>query len=43
MQPCPRVGDPAPTLALPTEAGESFSLEQVAGRPILVTFLSHAA
>jgi peroxiredoxin len=43
MKPYPSVGDQAPLLKLPTEAGSMFSLEEVRGRPTLVTFLSHAA
>jgi peroxiredoxin len=37
------VGERAPELNLPTEAGTAFSLAQVEGRPTLVSFLSHAA
>ncbi|MDX1503577.1 MAG: hypothetical protein R3325_14550 [Thermoanaerobaculia bacterium] len=39
--PCP--GDAAPALALPTEAGTEFDLVSLAQRPVLVSFLSHAA
>jgi len=39
----PRIGDPAPVLALPTESGDDFRLEDQRGQPILVSFLSHAA
>lgn len=39
----PRVGDPAPGLTLPTESGESYSLAEAAGQPVLLSFLSHAA
>lgn len=37
------VGHPAPRLTLPRADGKSFSLEEVKGRPVLVSFLSHAA
>jgi peroxiredoxin len=37
------VGDSAPELNLPNEAGKAFSLAQLEGRPTLVSFLSHAA
>jgi peroxiredoxin len=37
------VGDPAPELMLPNEAGEMVSLADLRGRPVLVSFLSHAA
>jgi peroxiredoxin len=39
----PAVGEPSPKLELPTETGEIVSLEAVRGRPVLVSFLSHAA
>jgi peroxiredoxin len=39
----PRVGDPAPELNLATEEGDPFDLPQVRGRPVLISFLSHAA
>ncbi|HSM15389.1 MAG TPA: hypothetical protein VK845_00140 [Gemmatimonadales bacterium] len=41
--PSPQIGDPAPDLTLPTEAGEEFNLAPCRGRPTLVSFLSHAA
>ena len=37
------VGQPAPALDLPLADGGSVSLEQFAGSPLLVSFLSHAA
>jgi len=37
------VGRPAPGLSLPLAAGGSVSLGDYAGRPVLVSFLSHAA
>ena len=38
------VGSPAPTLSLPSGVdGGSVALSQFRGRPVLVTFLSHAA
>jgi len=39
----PRIGDDAPDLTLPTEAGHTFRLSEMRGRPVLVSFLSHAA
>jgi peroxiredoxin len=39
----PRLGDAAPGLTLATESGESYSLEDDAGKPVLLSFLSHAA
>ncbi len=39
----PAPGDPAPELSLPSEEGTPFRLADAAGRPALVTFLSHAA
>jgi len=41
--PKPRVGDPAPLLELPTESGDRFALGDLRGKPILLSFLSHAA
>jgi hypothetical protein len=38
----PAVGDGAPELNLPTEAGTAFCLTEMEGRPTLVSFLSHA-
>jgi peroxiredoxin len=38
----PQAGDPAPALALPTLEGTSFDLEDLRGRPVLVSFLRHA-
>lgn len=38
----PGVGDRAPALELPTLGGEPFSLEDLRGRPVLVSFLRHA-
>jgi len=37
------VGRTAPRLELSTTEGEPFSLDRLRGRPVLVTFLSHAA
>ncbi len=37
------VGKPAPPLSLPLAAGGSVSLDELRGRPTLVSFLSHAA
>jgi len=37
------VGRPAPTLSLPLATGGDIALSDLAGRPALVTFLSHAA
>jgi len=39
----PGVGKPAPKLELPTETGQTVSLESLRGRLVLVSFLSHAA
>lgn len=38
-----QVGDPAPPLDLPSAAGPRVRLEDFRGRPVLVSFLSHAA
>ena len=38
----PRPGDPAPDLTLPDLDGEVTSLRDLAGRPVLVSFLRHA-
>jgi peroxiredoxin len=40
--PPPRVGDAAPTLVLPTLAGEMADLADARGQPALVSFLRHA-
>lgn len=37
------IGRRAPALVLPRADGGEFSLETCVGRPMLVTFLSHAA
>ncbi len=37
------VGQRAPSFTLPLADGGSVSLEQFAGTPVLVSFLSHAA
>lgn len=39
----PGVGEPAPALELPTEHGDLVSLASWRGKPVLVSFLSHAA
>ncbi len=39
----PRVGDVAPALELPTPEGQQVSLRDYLGRPLLLSFLSHAA
>lgn len=41
-RPPPRVGEPAPPLELPTLDGGSLRLEDLRGRPVLVSFLRHA-
>lgn len=41
-RPPPAVGDPAPALELPTLDGAPFRLGDLAGRPVLVSFLRHA-
>jgi len=38
----PRIGTPAPELALPTINGDEVRLENLRGRPVLVVFLRHA-
>jgi peroxiredoxin len=38
----PSVGDPAPELALPALDGGLLRLEDLRGRPVLLTFLRHA-
>jgi peroxiredoxin len=38
----PRIGDPAPDLALPTLDGDDFRLERLRGRVVIVSFLRHA-
>ncbi|MEZ5426306.1 MAG: hypothetical protein R2747_08585 [Pyrinomonadaceae bacterium] len=38
-----KIGDVAPELELPLETGEMFSLAQLTGQPVMVSFLSHAA
>lgn len=42
MTAAPRPGEPAPTLALPDLHGEVTTLDDLAGRPVLVSFLRHA-
>ncbi|HWO57602.1 MAG TPA: redoxin domain-containing protein [bacterium] len=37
------VGQPAPKLELATDDGQHVSLSDMRGRPVLVSFLSHAA
>ena len=37
-----RSGDPAPELKLPSLDGDEVSLEDLRGRPVLVSFLRHA-
>ena len=37
------VGQQAPPLELPTEAGEVVSIDSLRGQVVLVSFLSHAA
>ncbi len=43
IRPACSIGDFAPPLTLPDEDGNEFALKALKGRPILVTFLSHAA
>ncbi len=38
----PTVGDTAPPLDLPTIGGGRVRLEELRGRPVLVSFLRHA-
>jgi peroxiredoxin len=38
----PSAGDPAPELTLPTRDGGTMRLEDLRGRPVLLTFLRHA-
>ncbi len=38
----PAVGDPAPSLDLPTLNGERVRLPREPGRPVIVSFLRHA-
>jgi peroxiredoxin len=38
----PKVGDPAPDLALPTLDGDEFRLQRLQGRVVIVSFLRHA-
>lgn len=38
----PTIGDPAPELDLPTVDGERIRLTDLAGRPVIVSFLRHA-
>ena len=38
----PRRGDHAPSLELPNLAGGTTALRDLAGRPVLVSFLRHA-
>ncbi len=37
------IGRPVPLLVLPTEDGHAVNLADLRGKPILVSFLSHAA
>ncbi len=37
------IGNPAPELSLPDSEGRAFSLADLRGKPLLVSFLSHAA
>jgi peroxiredoxin len=37
------VGTVAPPLDLPTAEGERFQLDGLRGKPVLISFLSHAA
>ncbi len=39
----PGIGNPAPGFTLPLVSGGSFSLQDLHGKPALVSFLSHAA
>lgn len=43
LRPPLQIGDAAPPLELPTSAGARVRLEDFLGRPVLVSFLSHAA
>lgn len=43
LGPALRVGDAAPPLELPAANGVCVRLEDFCGRPVLVSFLSHAA
>jgi peroxiredoxin len=38
-----KTGDPAPPLDLPTAKGDRVRLEDLRGRSVLLSFLSHAA
>lgn len=38
----PTTGVPAPPLRLPQLDGEAVALDELAGRPVLVSFLRHA-
>jgi len=38
-----KIGDRAPALELSTGDGRSFSLRDYKGKPVIITFLSHAA
>lgn len=38
----PAVGEPAPPLDLPTIGGGRLRLEELRGRPVLLSFLRHA-
>ncbi len=42
MPGAPRAGDPAPALALPDLDGTRVALDDLRGRPVLVSFLRHA-
>ena len=37
------IGQPAPLLVLPTEDRHAVNLADLRGKPVLVSFLSHAA
>jgi peroxiredoxin len=42
VAPPPRAGEPAPALRLPALDGAVTALSDLAGRPVLVSFLRHA-
>jgi hypothetical protein len=41
--PAVEVGRPPPALVLPAEGGRAVDLKDFVGKPVLVSFLSHAA
>jgi peroxiredoxin len=43
VAPLLKAGDPAPELELKTDGGELHRLADLTGRPVWVSFLSHAA